>query len=79
MNAPHRNTTVARLKRKLHAVGITQQRVAETAGVDKTHVCHVLAGRAKSANVVRMAKRLIAEAKNGGTTTTTTATGRATR
>jgi transcriptional regulator with XRE-family HTH domain len=53
--------TLARLKRALQRHGITQLRVAQEAGVGKYHVCHVLAGRAVSRNVVNTAKRLLAE------------------
>lgn len=61
-NLPH-------LKRRLQWAGITQQRVAERAGVQKPHVCSVLAGRYKSRKVVEAAKALLAEAKaaNGAT------------
>jgi transcriptional regulator with XRE-family HTH domain len=53
--------TLARLKKQLKARGITHERVAEAAGVGRTLVVHVLAGRAKSANVVATAKRLLIE------------------
>lgn len=59
--------TLQRLKRQLKRVGITHERVAAEAGVGRTLVVHVLAGRAKSANVVATVKRLIAEAKNTAT------------
>lgn len=55
--------TLARLKSSLQRHGISQNAVANAAGVTKHMVSHVLAGRAKSANVVDHAKRLIAEAK----------------
>ena len=57
--------SLARLKRALQRAGITQQRVADAAGVTKPSVCHVLAGRAVSANVVNTAKRLLAAHQNG--------------
>lgn len=61
-------TTLARLKRRLQRAGIAQGHVAVAAHVSKHMVCHVLAGRATSQNVVMTAKRLLAEAKaaNGG-------------
>ncbi|MDP3766816.1 MAG: hypothetical protein Q8S13_02270 [Dehalococcoidia bacterium] len=62
--------TLSRLKRDLAALGILHQRVAEEAAktsrrgtVGVTTVSLVLAGRRKSANVVTVARRLIAEAK----------------
>lgn len=58
--------TLARLKSALQRHGIPQKSVASAAGVSKHMVCHVLAGRAVSANVVDTAKRLIeAEKQNG--------------
>lgn len=66
------NGRLARLKRRLHALGITHERVADEASrtsrrgtVGITTVSKVLAGDRKSANVVATVKRLIAEAKNG--------------
>jgi predicted transcriptional regulator len=53
--------TLARLKRRAKRLGITQAAIAEAAGVKPTLICHVFAGRAKSRNVVRTARRLIAE------------------
>lgn len=55
--------SLARLKRRLQRAGIAQGQVATEAHVTKFMVCHVLAGRAKSRNVVTTAKRLLAEAK----------------
>jgi len=55
--------TLARLKRDLKRLGITQDRVAAQAGVTRTHVSHVLAGRFTSAPVLDTARRLLAEAK----------------
>jgi len=49
------------LKRRLQSAGITQQRVAERARVQKPHVCSVLAGRYKSWPVIYAAKALLAE------------------
>lgn len=43
--------------------GVTQKAIAERLGVSKFHVCHVLAGRAISAPVLRVAKELLAEAQ----------------
>lgn len=63
-------STLARLKRQLHALDIPHTRVADEARktsrrgtVNATTVSNVLAGRRRSANVVATAKRLIAEAK----------------
>lgn len=42
-------------------LGVTQDRVAEEAGVTRTFVCHVLAGRFKSRKVLTTALRLVAE------------------
>jgi len=50
-----------RLKRQLRQAGITHDQVAEAAGVGRTTVVHVLAGRGKSENVLAAAKRLLAE------------------
>ena len=47
------------LKDDLRRLGITQQEVAEEAGVDRTLVCHVLAGRYKSKFVLQAIRRLI--------------------
>lgn len=55
--------TLARLKRRLQRAGVRQQDVATEAGVTRTMVVHVLAGRTTSAPVLRTARRLIAEAK----------------
>jgi len=60
-----RPRSLARLKASLHRAGITQQQVALAAGVVVPTVCHVLAGRAVSANVVGTAKRLLAAHQNG--------------
>ena len=57
--------SLARLKVALHRAGITQQQVADAAGVVVPTVCHVLAGRAVSANVINTAKRLLAARQNG--------------
>jgi len=58
---PHPRT-LARLKRALQTRGILQKAVAEEAGVSKFQVSHVLAGRAKSQNVVDTVKRMLAAA-----------------
>lgn len=57
------HSTLARLKREAKALRITHDRIAAEANVGRTLVVHVLAGRAKSANVVATVKRLIAEAR----------------
>ncbi len=59
------HATLTRLKRDLKRRGITQTQVAEAAAVGRTLVVHVLAGRAKSQNVVNTAKRLLAEHQHG--------------
>jgi hypothetical protein len=43
----------------MYEAGITQARVAAEAGVTRFLVSHVLAGRAKSRNVVETAERLL--------------------
>lgn len=57
--------TLARLKKQLKVHRITHDQVAQAANVGRTLVVHVLAGRAKSQNVVDTVKRLLAEARNG--------------
>jgi transcriptional regulator with XRE-family HTH domain len=54
--------TLARLKKDMKTAGITQDQVAAEAGVTRTHVSHVLAGRFKSKNVLETAARLLEEA-----------------
>jgi transcriptional regulator with XRE-family HTH domain len=55
------HVNVARLKRQLKRSRITHDQVAARAGVTRTMVVHVLAGRAKSAKVVAAAVGLLAE------------------
>lgn len=50
---------LSRLKRQLKRAGISHARVAVEAHVGRTLVTHVLAGRAKSKNVVATAERLL--------------------
>ena len=50
------------LKADLRRLGITQQEVADEAHVDRTFVCHVLAGRYKSKFVQAAIRRLLARA-----------------
>ena len=57
------HVTLLRLKRQAKVLRITHDRIAAEAHVGRTLVVHVLAGRAKSANVVATVKRLIAEAR----------------
>ena len=52
---------LAKLKGRLKAAGITHDEVATAASVGRTLVVHVLAGRAKSENVVQTIKRLLDE------------------
>ncbi len=51
--------TIPRLKKQLKAHGITQQDVANVAGVDRTMVNKVLNERAKSSKVVAVIRRSI--------------------
>ncbi len=52
-------STLARLKRRLKAHGITQDRIAVEADVDRTMVNHVLNGRARSRFVMEAIERLL--------------------
>lgn len=54
---------LTRLKRQAKKLQITHDRIAAEAGVGRTLVVHVFAGRAKSRNVVATVRRLIAEKK----------------
>lgn len=63
--------TLARLKADLKRVGVTYRQVAEEASKTSPRghvgihmVSHVLAGRAKSQNVVRTVRRLITQARD---------------
>jgi len=56
-----RRKSLAALRTKLKARKITHDQIAAAAGVGRTLVVHVLAGRAKSQNVVDTMKRLLAE------------------
>jgi RNA-binding protein YhbY len=56
--------SLARLRSQLERHGIKQVDVARAANVSKHMICHVLAGRAVSAPVVEVIKRLIAEKKS---------------
>lgn len=74
-----RPPSLARLVRALRRRGITQVQIAaeasKTAKFGTTSpavVAGVLSGQHKSKNVVTTARRLLAEAKNGGTTAGTT-------
>ena len=80
-----RPPSLARLVRALRRHGITQAQIAFEASKTSKFgttcpavVSGVLSGRNKSKNIVATAKRLLAEAKDGGTTSITT-TGRAER
>lgn len=46
------------LRRRLEAAGVTQDTVAQAAGVTRSLVSHVLAGRSKSRNVAETVERL---------------------
>lgn len=56
-----RHKEATRLKGALKRAGITQDRVAAEAGVGRTMVVHLLAGRCESARVVQIIKRLLAQ------------------
>jgi predicted transcriptional regulator len=73
---PNSHVTVsdqnAELKSELKRHGITQDRLARAAGVSRTMVTHLLAGRTKSARIRTVAQRLIERAgrrKNGSNKT----------
>ena len=53
------HATLFRLKRQAQRYGITQDAIAAAAGVGRTLVSHVFAGRARSSNVVTTARRLV--------------------
>jgi len=59
------HATLSRLKRQARRYGITHDQIAEAARVGRTLVSHVLAGRAKSANVIGTTRRLIAVCRAG--------------
>jgi len=52
-------TSLARLKRQLKSLGITQDRIADEANVTRPMVNHVLNGRAKSRKVIAACERLL--------------------
>lgn len=54
---------LAELKSACKRHGITQDRIAEAAGVTRPLVVNVFAGRSTSRNVVETARRLVAEAE----------------
>jgi len=56
-----RRKSLEALRTKLKARKITHDQVAAAAGVGRTLVVHVLAGRAKSQNVLDTVKRLLAQ------------------
>lgn len=57
-------SALRQLVREMDTYGVTQIRVAKTAGVTASHVCNVLAGRDKStARVIAIARALVSEAK----------------
>ncbi len=55
--------TLRRLKAKARRLGVTQDQIAATAEVTRPAVVNVFAGRTRSARIVEVAKRLIAEAE----------------
>ena len=54
------HVSLVNLKRQAKRYGITQDEIASAASVGRSLVAHVFAGRAKSANVVAVARRLVA-------------------
>ena len=63
MKSTQPQLNLTRLKRALQKHGVSQRQIAEEATVTKFMVCHVLAGRARSARGGDVARRLLAEAK----------------
>lgn len=51
------------LKKDMRRFGIEQQAIAAEAGVLPTHVCNVLAGRRRSARIVKLARSKVRAAK----------------
>lgn len=60
------NTNTKRLRKQLRKHGVTLREVAAVAQVGIPHVCHVLAGRYTSANVVGVARSLLAAKRARG-------------
>lgn len=54
------HVSLVNLKRQAKRYGITQDDIASAASVGRSLVSHVFAGRAKSLNVVAVARRLVA-------------------
>jgi transcriptional regulator with XRE-family HTH domain len=54
------HVSLVNLKRQAKRYGITQDEIASAASVGRSLVAHVFAGRAKSSNVVAVARRLVA-------------------
>ena len=54
------HVSLVNLKRQAKRYGITQDDIASAASVGRSLVSHVFAGRAKSLNVVVVARRLVA-------------------
>ena len=54
-------TALARLKRRLKRLGITQDEIADEINVTRPMVNHVLNGRAKSRKVLAACERLVVE------------------
>ncbi len=59
------HVSLVNLKRQAQRYGITQDDIASSASVGRSLVSHVPAGRAKSLNVVAVARRLVAERRAG--------------
>lgn len=60
---PPSSDQIAELKAACRRYGITQDEVAEEAGVTRPLVVRVLGGHKRSANVVETARRLVADAE----------------
>jgi transcriptional regulator with XRE-family HTH domain len=60
------HVSLVNLKRQAKRYGITQDDIASAASVGRSLVSHVFAGRAKSLNVVAVARRLVAARRAGG-------------
>ena len=60
------HVSLVNLKRQAKRYGITQDDIASAASVGRSLVSHVFAGRAKSSNVVAVARRLVATRRTVG-------------
>lgn len=60
------HVSLVNLKRQAKRYGVTQDDIASAASVGRSLVSHVFAGRAKSLNVVAVARRLVAARRADG-------------